>query len=169
MTAPAGTSERPGGKRRKTPTMPAGRVLIVIVVALATAMLLDSRGMVHTGEAMPPGGGRDFVLGIAHPTDSLAHALRLDWPHEKFDQLLGRQQYTGPSDLTRASVDHGQPSCPGAERAGSASPAASAPVAALRPVSAAAPLHVLFTGDSMMLGIGPQAANLATGIKSHQC
>ena len=144
--------------------MAAGRVLIVIVVALATAMLLDSRGMVHTGEAMPPGGGRDFVLGIAHPIDSIAHALRLDWPHQRFDKLLGRDQYTGPSDLTRTSVDvDNRPVLgPNAQSASPASPS----VAALRPVSAAAPLRLLFTGDSMMLGIGPQAVNLATGIKS---
>ena len=106
--------------------MPAGRVLIVIVVALATAMLLDSRGMVHTGEAMPPGGGRDFVLGIAHPTDSIAHALRLDWPHERFDKLLGRDQYTGPSDLTRTSVDVDNRPVLG-PNAQSASPAAARP------------------------------------------
>jgi len=146
--------------------MPAGRVLLVIAVALATAMLLDSRGMVHTGEAMPPGGARDFVLDIAHPTDSLAHELRLDWPHEKLNQLLGRQQYTGPSDLTRVSVDQDNKPVLGPQAQGSASPSASAPVAALRPISEAAPLHVLFTGDSMMLGIGPQATNLATGIKT---
>ena len=125
--------------------MPAGRVLIVIAVALVTAMLLDSRGMVHTGEAMPPGGARDFVLDIAHPTDSLAHALRLDWPHEKLDQLLGRQQYTGPSDLTRASVDEDNQPVLGPQAQGSASPSASAPVrraaADLRGGAAARAVH----------------------------
>ena len=57
----------------KTLTMPAGRVLVVIVVALAVAALLNSEAVVRAGDGMDDGPTRDVVLALGRPIDDDWH------------------------------------------------------------------------------------------------
>ena len=64
--------------RREHPlTMPAGRVLGVLVIALAVAWLFNSEALVRAGEGMKPGTTRDIVLSVGRPVDDAAGAIGL--------------------------------------------------------------------------------------------
>ncbi len=87
-------------------TLPAGKILVVVVVALVTAMLLNSESMVRAGTGMPDGLTRTLVLGVAEPVDSFAHALYLDRPREQLDEWLGTESTTeGGQELLTGSPD----------------------------------------------------------------
>src|SRR5687768_18559857 len=57
--------------------MPAGRVLGVMAVALAIAVLFNSEAMVRAGEGVQPGSTRDILLSVARPVDDVAGAVGL--------------------------------------------------------------------------------------------
>jgi hypothetical protein len=74
--------------------MPAGRVLGVIVIALALTALLNSTAMVRAGESMQPGTTRDVVLSVARPLDDVTGAIGLHLPRKGFDLAFGQESKT---------------------------------------------------------------------------
>ncbi len=74
--------------------MPAGRVLGVIAIALAIAVLFNSEAMVRAGEGMQPGTTRDIVLAVANPVDDVAGAIGLHLPREGLDLAFGQEDKT---------------------------------------------------------------------------
>jgi uncharacterized protein len=75
-------------------TMPAGRVLGVLVIALAVAALFNSEALVRAGEGMQPGPTRDIVLSVGRPIDDVAGAVGLHLPREGLDLAFGQEDKT---------------------------------------------------------------------------
>jgi hypothetical protein len=91
--------------RDRNLTMPAGRVLGVIVIALAIAVLFNSEAMVRAGEGMKPGPTRDIVLSVARPIDDVAGAIGLHLPREGLDLAFGQEDKTASgTELERGSA-----------------------------------------------------------------
>jgi hypothetical protein len=140
-------------------TLPAGQVLVVMVVAFVLAALFNSERFVHAAETMPLGWQRTALLAVARPVDSVAGFLRTDRPRAAIDEALGRTPSTGnggafepdESVLPTASPSPGSQPSSGP----SASPAGTPPPA-FRDASPAAPLSVFITGDSMIEFMGPR-------------
>jgi len=135
-------------------TLPAGHVLVVMVVAFALSALFNSQRFVHAAETMPLGWQRTALLGVARPVDSLARFLHTDRPRRRVDQALGRIAHDsdngGAFEPPTSVLPTVSPS-PGASA--SASPE---PVATFRDATAAAPLTLFVTGDSMIEFMGPR-------------
>jgi hypothetical protein len=118
-------------------TMPAGRVFVVVVVALAIATVFNSQAIVRAGEGMRPGPTRDVVLSVGRPIDSVAGFIGLHLPRKgldlAFDQegktASGTELETGSAAILERKAE--QPAKP-----------------AWRQPTAARPLDVLVTGDS---------------------
>src|SRR5919205_1780135 len=75
-------------------TMPAGRVLGVIVIALLIAALFNSEAMVRAGESMKRGHTHDIVLGVARPLDDVAGAIGFHLPRKGLDLAFGQESKT---------------------------------------------------------------------------
>jgi hypothetical protein len=85
-------------------TMPAGKVLGVIFIALAIATLFNSEAIVRAGEGMQPGTTRDIVLSLGRPLDDAASTLGLDLPREGLDRAFGQEDKTAENtELERGS------------------------------------------------------------------
>jgi hypothetical protein len=84
--------------------MPAGRVLGVILIALAIAALFNSEALVRAGEGMRPGTTRDIVLSVGRPIDDVAGAIGLHLPRKGLDLAFGQEEKTGSgTELERGS------------------------------------------------------------------
>jgi hypothetical protein len=142
----------PALRRGAGPTMPAGKVIVVLVVALLVAGLLNSAWMVRTAEGMPEGWSRSAVLGLATGVDAVASRLSLDRPRAGLDVLLGREQLTGGDELVSGddAILAGTARVPLGERAGQGAPPA------LRRATSDEPLRVLVLGDSLATYVGQQ-------------
>ena len=81
-------------RSRNPLTMPAGRVLGVILIALGIAALFNSEAIVRAGESMQPGKTRDVVLSVGRPLDDVAGAVGLHLPREGFDKAFGQEGKT---------------------------------------------------------------------------
>src|SRR5215203_6775295 len=81
-------------ERDRDLTMPAGRVLGVIVIALLIATLFNSEAMVRAGESMKRGTTRDIVLSVARPLDDVAGAVGFHLPREGLDRAFGQEPKT---------------------------------------------------------------------------
>jgi len=75
-------------------TMPAGRVLGVILIALGVAALFNSEALVRAGEGMQPGTTRDIVLSVGRPIDDVAGAVGLHLPRKGLDLAFGQEDKT---------------------------------------------------------------------------
>jgi uncharacterized protein len=75
-------------------TMPAGRVLGVILIALAIAALFNSEALVRAGEGMQPGTTRDIVLSVGRPIDDVAGTIGLHLPRDGLDLAFGQEDKT---------------------------------------------------------------------------
>jgi uncharacterized protein len=123
--------------------MPAGRVLGVIAIALAVAVLFNSEALVRAGEGMQPGGTRDAVLSVARPVDDVASAIGLHLPREGLDLAFGQEDKTASgTELERGSSAILRRNRRKDERQSFAQP------------TAADPLQVLVTGDSQAEFLG---------------
>jgi hypothetical protein len=150
-------------------TLPAGKVLVVMVVAFGLAALFNSGRFVHAAETMPLGWQRTWLLAVARPVDSVAHFLHTDRPRQRIDRALGREPSTddgGAFEPSDSVLPTASPSVlPSAS--GSAAPPTSAPPAvAFRDASAAAPLKLFVTGDSMIEFFGPRLVKEGEGTKA---
>jgi hypothetical protein len=74
--------------------MPAGRVLGVMLIALAVATLFNSEALVRAGEGMKPGPTRDIVLSVGRPLDDVAGAVGFHLPREGLDRAFGQEPKT---------------------------------------------------------------------------
>jgi hypothetical protein len=92
--------------RREHPlTMPAGRVLGVLVIALAVAWLFNSEALVRAGEGMKPGTTRHIVLSVGRPVDDAAGAIGLHLPRKGLDLAFGQEAKTqSGTELERGST-----------------------------------------------------------------
>jgi len=151
-------------------TLPAGKVLVVMVVAFALAALFNSERFVHAAETMPLGWQRTWLLAIARPVDSVAHFLHTDRPRQRIDRALGREPVTGnggafePPDSVLPTAS---PTVFPSASASGAPPSATAPPAVtFRDASAAAPLKLFVTGDSMIEFFGPRLVKEGEGTKA---
>lgn len=166
----------------------AGRV---IRIALITALLLNTAGVVRAGLGMAPGPTRDLLLAVARPLDSIAGALDLNRPRTSLDAMLGHRAAADDDRHTRLEQDADRlqpvaeppsaapgspdgpdgPGGPGGPARPGASPAAPAadpqprlaPVGAeVRHATAGDPLRILVTGDSLSDFDGRQLARLVS-------
>jgi lysophospholipase L1-like esterase len=132
-------------------TMPAGRVFLVVLVALLIAALLNSEAIVRAGEGMRPGTTRDVVLSLGRPLDSVAGFVRLHLPRKGFDMAFGQESRTGSGTELEA---------------GSAAILERRAKRRAKPVwrqpTADRPLDVLVTGDSEAELVGLRMADLDT-------
>jgi hypothetical protein len=127
-------------RRDKDLTTPAGRVLGVIAIALAVALLFNSEALVRAGEGMQPGTTRDIVLSIGRPLDDAAGAIGLHLPREGLDRVFGQEDKTAEGTaLERGSTAILRPKT---QRQ------------TFRQPTPSAPLHVLVTGDSQAEFVG---------------
>jgi len=86
-------------------TMPAGRVLGVIVIALLIAALFNSEAIVRAGEGMGRGTTRDVVLSIGRPLDDVAGAIGFHLPREGLDLAFGHD----PKTASGTELEEGSP------------------------------------------------------------
>jgi hypothetical protein len=129
--------------RDRNLTMPAGRVLGVLVIALAIAALFNSEALVRAGEGMQPGTTRDIVLSVGRPVDDVAGAIGLHLPREGLDRAFGNEDKTASgTELERGSTSILQPRRKKDEQQSFVQP------------TRANPLDVLVTGDSQAEFIG---------------
>lgn len=75
-------------------TMPAGKALGVMAIALAIAALFNSEALVRAAEGMKPGPTRDVVLSLGRPLDDAAGTLALDLPRAGLDAAFGHEEKT---------------------------------------------------------------------------
>ncbi|HEX2127409.1 MAG TPA: GDSL-type esterase/lipase family protein [Thermoleophilaceae bacterium] len=128
-------------------TMPAGRVLGVIVIALLIATLFNSEAIVRAGEGMDPGTTRDIVLSIGRPLDDAAGAVGLHLPRDGLDLAFGHDPKTGSgTELEEGSTAILRRRSRRSEPAGRE----------YRQPTTARPLELLVTGDSEALFVGEQ-------------
>jgi hypothetical protein len=73
-----------------SPTTSIRHVLIVLVVGFLLASVFGARGLVHSGQGMNLGIERAVTLGIGRPLLAVTGALRLTWPWDTAEHLLGR-------------------------------------------------------------------------------
>lgn len=153
---------------------PAGRVLVVMVLALVLAMLVNADALVDRAERKPAGPGRDRSLAIWHPVQDVSHALQLHRIREVADRLAGAED--GPSDGPLVTP-RDRRRAPGATAPGGAGEGADARDTAPgdgdtagapqpRAPTAADPLRLWIGGDSMaeVFGRSLEAAAEATGV-----
>ena len=123
--------------------MPAGRVLGVLVIALAIAALFNSEALVRAGEGMRPGTTRDIVLSVGRPVDDVAGAIGLHLPREGLDRAFGQEDKTASgTELERGSTSILQPNRKKSEQQSFVQPTRNNP------------LDVLVTGDSQAEFLG---------------
>src|SRR4051812_50015683 len=78
--------------------MPAGRVLGVMLIALAIAALFNSKAVVRAGEGMQPGHTRDIVLSVGRPIDDVAGAIGFHLPREGPDLAVWQEAKNGAGE-----------------------------------------------------------------------
>jgi uncharacterized protein len=137
-------------------TMPAGRVLGVIVIALLIAALFNSEAIVRAGEGMQDGTTRDVVLSIGRPLDDVAGAVGLHLPREGLDLAFGHDPKTASgTELEQGStaILRRRP-----DKSASAEPE-------WRQPTQGRPLELLVTGDSEAEFVGQRVVDQApTGL-----
>jgi hypothetical protein len=130
--------------------MPAGRVLGVMVIALAVATLFNSEALVRAGEGMKPGPTRDIVLSVGRPLDDVAGAIGLHLPRKGLDLAFGQEPKTASGTaLERGSTSILRPNRKKDVRQGFVQP------------SRGRPLRVLVTGDSQAEFLGQRLIDQA--------
>ncbi|NLT07420.1 MAG: DUF459 domain-containing protein [Solirubrobacterales bacterium] len=75
-------------------TMPAGKVLLIVVIAVLIAAIFNADAMVRAGEGMKPGTTRDVVLSVSRPLADVTGFLQLNRPREGFDLVFGQESKT---------------------------------------------------------------------------
>jgi hypothetical protein len=147
-------SESQNGDTDEEPVTTARQAGRVIRIALVTALLLNTAGVVRAGLGMQPGPTRNVLLAFARPLDTIAGALDLNRPRTSLDAMLGhRDSVTGDGDRTHLEQ--------AADRLRPVAEPPLAPVAAaVRHATAGDPLRILVTGDSLSDFDGQQLSRL---------
>ena len=131
--------------------MPAGRVIGVIVVALAIGLILNAPDIRRTAERQEAGWKRDVAIAMIQPFDWFSKTLRLDAPHNLIDAAIGRPSEQSPTSTTTTTmpVPVATP-----DTTTTTSPTR-------REITAADPLRMFIGGDSMVGQFGPMLENTA--------
>lgn len=132
-------------------TMPAGRVLLVVLVALLIAAVFNSEAIVRAGEGMKPGTTRDVVLSVGRPLESVTGFVGLHLPRRGFDMAFGQESKTAPG----TELETGSAAILKRKARRDAKPV-------WRQPTAERPLDVLVTGDSEADLVGLRMADLDT-------
>lgn len=156
--------EHPAARSGQHGTLALPKMLALVLVALITASLFNSSGLVRAGESMQPGATRTLTLAVAHPVDSFAHAIGLSRPRDALESALGHEDLSGGEivdDSLPVIVVPPEPTAgPGATPSPQVTPDAVQPDISLRTPTKANPLNVLVTGDSLSTYVGLQVTNL---------
>jgi hypothetical protein len=152
-----------------SPTTSIRHVLIVLVVGFLLASVFGARGLVHSGQGMNLGIERAVTLGIGRPLLAVTGALRLTWPWDTAEHLLGRNLQTSAPLLSApvptSTAPNGTSTKTGTNSATGPTPAAT-PVPPKPPAlfvpTARHPLRLLVAGDSLTEYLGPMVADMAT-------
>jgi hypothetical protein len=137
----------------------------VVRIALTTALVLNTAGVVRAGLGMPAGPVRDTFLAVGQPLDTVARLLDLDRPRASLDAAFGHPD-TDNGDHTRLEQDAAkappaagatptsgnapsQPGKPGSAPSTAPGPRLAPVTVGVRQPTAAAPLRILVTGDSL--------------------
>jgi hypothetical protein len=155
------TLDPPNGRR----LVPAGSILIALIIGLALAALLNAQSLQRAAESMHVGPLRTVMLGLVKPVEAVSSTLRLDRPRAAIEDALGRGSqeqagtHTRPGDEETATPS-AKPS-PGK----SGKPAAS-PSAALFTPTEDHELALWVGGDSMAMVFGESVVAMAdqTGV-----
>ena len=156
---------REGPKHRvrfRRRAMPAGRVLVALVVCLATWLLLNADTLKRSAHGSPPGTRRDAALAVLRPTAALSHALFIDRLGDAIQRALGRNPKAAPGAGSTIVTIGAKPSVrpspsPATHPTPRTSSSPSPPRAALPPLRVPTkddPLRVLVVGDSFATDIG---------------
>ena len=136
-------------------TMPAGRAIATLLLALLVASLLGADSLERVAERQPYGASRDVALFITKPMRSVSHALFLDRPREWIADVANRDEQPVASVLLPAA------SVAPTTTLASSGPSTTAPpppIPRKRTPTAAHPLRVLFAGDSLVGNISQGVA-----------
>jgi hypothetical protein len=130
-------------------TMPAGRVFLIVLLALVVAALLNSEAVVRAGEGMSQGRTRDVVLAVGRPLDDAAGFVGLHAPRDGLDRAFGQDPKTGSgTELEKGST-------------AILRRRAKQRAKGFRQPTQDRPLKVLVTGDSEAQFIGEQLTEIA--------
>ena len=149
---------------------PAGRVLVVMVLALVMAMLINADALVERAERRPPGRERDRSLAIWHPVQDVSHVLQLYRVRQVADWVAGDDDE--PTAAPRTDRESRQaPRTPPAVAADEPGRDATAQAdgdraVTLRTPTEDEPLRLLVAGDftAQVLGDSLARASDATGV-----
>jgi len=155
---PAGIPTRPPrGTRPSEPVrrlVPAGNVLVVMVVCLLLWSFLSARTLERSSDAGPLGARRTAALTFLRPLAGLADVLQVSRATEGIERALGRDPDAPPGGV----IDLGSPPGPaiaeprtGPSAAPSPLPSPGAPIREPRPGNK---LRVAVIGDSLASGLG---------------
>ncbi|MGH9113163.1 MAG: DUF459 domain-containing protein, partial [Acidimicrobiales bacterium] len=150
-------------------TQPAGRVLVVMVLALVLAVLVNADDLVARAERQPLGPSRDRALTIWHPVQDVSHVLQLYRARQLADWAAGTGDHGGPEPAPPspgsgpASSTSSAATTSGDAAAGAAPPPAEVE---LRTPTPEEPLRLWVGGDSMAQTFGESLVRLAgeTGV-----
>lgn len=132
-------------------SMPAGKVLIVMLVCLLSWGLIDAPSLKRSSEAQPLGTRRTVSLWLLNPLATLSNVLQLTKLTDGVSNALGKDPDAAPGGVVAPDPDP-LPSGPGT---GSPKPT-KAPVKTnpIRTPTAANKLRVAVVGDSLAAGLG---------------
>lgn len=147
-------TSQPDSERIPVRPLPAGHVLVAMLIALLGGALLNAQGILRTAESQEFGTGRRVALAFADPLASVSSFLRIDTPREAFDDALGRQPPRREADITLPVTTTTT------TVAGQATTTTTLPT--LRAVTAGDPLDLWIIGDSFAELFGPALVNRST-------
>jgi uncharacterized protein len=137
-----------GGRRLQ----PAGRAIVVALVALVLGALLNAPGIRKSATIQPEGWKRDLALAVTKPLASVSHALLLDRPRKVLKAALGRSD----DDQIDTAVAVPEPA--------HAKPISTKPPPQKRiRVSPAHPLRLWIAGDSLVVVPGESLLRALAG------
>lgn len=131
-------------------TMPAGRALIVIVVALVTWVFLFAPTLERSSEAGPLGTRRTVSLWVLRPITAIGEFMRVTAVTDMASRALGRDPNAAPGGTVDLPLPEDIPTV-------SASPTPTEPVVQDTKIRRPTPTNVLriaVVGDSLAAGLG---------------
>lgn len=153
--------------------LPAGRVLVVMLVGLLLAALLNADSLVEQAERKPFGWSRDVSLAVWRPVQGAAELLRVDRVRDSVDAALGHEDDGTPDDFEFPPPDTEVAVPPSDDGTGGGDDPAPGPTTSttvpepeLRTPTADEPLRVWIGGDSMSQVFGQSLQTMvdATGV-----
>jgi hypothetical protein len=133
--------------------MPAGRAILVMLVALGLASLLNISSLRAAAERQPFGWHRTVAVVLVAPLGAISDVLALDEPRELVDRRLRSspgQAVSAPDNVPDSAPD---------------STPASARADADRTFGPGDPLRIWVVGDSLTEQLGPAVRELAEGTR----